>query len=164
MSAPSPRDPDFAARVRASFARQRFMALLGAEVVAVGPGAVEIALPLRPELSQQHGYAHAGAAWAIADSAAGYAAQTLMGPADGVLTVELKINLLAPARGARLVARGRVERAGRRLTVARAEVSAVENGAETPVALALGTFMTMAGLADAPNLDGAPDPGAAAPS
>jgi uncharacterized protein (TIGR00369 family) len=145
----TPRDPDFAARVRASFARQNFMALLGAELVSVAPGAVEIALPIRPALSQQHGYAHAGAAWSIADSAAGYAAQTLMGPDDGVLTVELKINLLAPARGERLIARGRVERSGRRLTVGRAEVAAVEDGRETVVALALGTFMTMAGLGDA---------------
>jgi uncharacterized protein (TIGR00369 family) len=145
----TPRDPDFAARVKVSFARQNFMALLGAELVSVGPGAVEIALPIRPELSQQHGYAHAGAAWSIADSAAGYAAQSLMGPDDGVLTVELKINLLAPAKGERLIARGRVERSGRRLTVGRAEVVAVEDGRETVVALALGTFMTMPGLADA---------------
>ena len=146
----SPRDPDFADRVRRSFARQRFMALLGAEIAAVEAGAVEILLPLRPELEQQHGYAHAGAAWSIADSAAGYAAQTLMGPEDGVLTVEIKINLLAPAAGASLLARGRVERAGRTLTVARAEVAALSaEGAETPVALALGTFMRMAGLADA---------------
>lgn len=149
MSAPLPRDAAFAERVRASFARQRFMALLGAELVSVAPGAVEIALPLRPELSQQHGYAHAGAAWSIADSAAGYAAQTLMAPEDGVLSVEVKINLLAPAQGERLIARGRVERAGRRLTVVRADVVAVAAGRETPVATALGTMMTMPGLADA---------------
>jgi uncharacterized protein (TIGR00369 family) len=147
---PAPRDPAFAARVAASFARQRFMTLIGAELGRVAPGAVEIALPLRPELSQQHGYAHAGAAWAIADSAAGYAAQTLMAAADGVLTVELKINLLAPARGEKLVARGRVERAGRTLTVGRAEVAAIEDGGETVVAIALGTFMTIPGLGDAP--------------
>ncbi|TVQ55644.1 MAG: PaaI family thioesterase [Rhodobacteraceae bacterium] len=149
MTTRAPQDADYAARVRASFGRQRFMALLGAEIASVAPGAVEIVLPLRPELSQQHGYAHAGAAWSIADSAAGYAAQTLMGPSDGVLTVELKINLLAPAKGERLVARGRVERAGRRLTVVRADVVAVADGVETPVATALGTMMTMPGLADA---------------
>lgn len=142
----APRDPAFAERVRRSFGRQGFMAFLGARLGAIGPGAVEIVLPLRPELSQQHGYAHAGAAWAIADSAAGYAAQTLMNAEDGVLTVELKINLLAPALGERLIARGRVERAGRRLTVARADVAAVLDGTETPVATALGTFMTMTGL------------------
>jgi len=144
-----PRDPDYAARVRAGFANQPFMALIGAELVSVAPGAVEIALPLRPALCQQHGYAHAGATWAIADSAAGFAAQSLMAPGDGVLTVELKINLLAPATGRRLIARGRVERAGRRLTVGRAEVAAeAEDGGETVVAIALGTFMTMTGLAD----------------
>lgn len=142
----APRDPDFAQRVRRSFARQGFMTFLGASLGRIAPGAVEIVLPIRPELSQQHGYAHAGAAWSIADSAAGYAAQTLMAAEDGVLTVELKINLLAPARGERLIARGRVERAGRRLTIARADVVAVQDGAETAVAIALGTFMTMTGL------------------
>ncbi|MCH8168508.1 MAG: PaaI family thioesterase [Proteobacteria bacterium] len=150
MSEPTfePRDPDFEARVRASFARQNFMELLGARLLSVAPGAVEIELPLRRELEQQHGFAHAGAAWSIADSAAGYASQSLMAPGEGVLTVELKINLLAPARGERLIARGRVERAGRRLTVARADVYAVTGGGETHVATALGTFMTMSGLAD----------------
>lgn len=143
-----PRDPAYVERVRAEFSRQGFMALLGAELGAVAPGAVEIVLPIRPQLSQQHGYAHAGAAWAIADSAAGFAAQTLLGPRDGVLTVELKINLLAPARGERLIARGAVERAGRRLTVGRSDVFAEAGGVETRVALALGTFMTMEGLAD----------------
>ena len=142
------RDPNYAARAAATFAAQGFMATLGAELVAVAPGAVEIALPIRPELSQQHGFAHAGAAWSIADSAAGFAAQTLMAAEDGVLTVELKINLLAPARGERLIARGRVERAGRRLTVGRSDVYAVAAGRETHIATALGTFMTMPGLAD----------------
>lgn len=143
----TPRDPDFAAKVRRSFARQAFMDLLGASLGEIAPGRVEIVLPIRSELSQQHGYAHAGAAWAIADSAAGYATQTLLAPQDGVLTVELKINLLAPARGTCLIARGRVERAGRRLTVARSDVVALdETGRETAVALALGTFMCMEGL------------------
>ena len=152
----TPRDPDFADRVRSSFARQRFMTLLGAEIAAVAPGAVDIALPLRPELEQQHGYAHAGAAWSIADSAAGYASQTLMAAEDGVLTVELKINLLAPAHGARLIARGRVTRAGRTLTVAGAEVFAVDAaGTETCVATAIGTFMRIEGLQDAPQEVGA---------
>lgn len=125
------------------------MALIGAELGAVAHGAVEIRLPIRPEVSQQHGFAHAGAAWAIADSAAGYAAQTCMGPNDGVLTVELKINLLAPARGTLLVARGKVERPGRTLTVGRSDVVAIgADGAETAVATALGTFMRMEGLAE----------------
>jgi len=142
-----PRDADFEARVHASFARQTFMDLLGARLLRVAPGAVEIELPLRRELEQQHGFAHAGAAWSIADSAAGYASHSLMAPDEGVLTVELKINLLAPAKGERLIARGRVERAGRRLTVARADVYAVTSAEETHVAIAVGTFMTMSGLA-----------------
>ena len=148
MSALAPRDPDFAERLRASFARQAFMSLLGAELVSVAPGAVEIALAVRPELGQQHGYVHAGACWSIADSAAGYAAQSLMTAEDGVLTVELKANLLAPAHGTELIARGRVERAGRRLTVARADVFARLDDAERHVLTALGTFMAVAGLAD----------------
>ena len=148
MTGFEPRDQKFHDRVHASFARQNFMALIGARLVSVAPGAVEIELPLRPELEQQHGYAHAGAAWSIADSAAGYASQSLMAADEGVLTVELKINLLAPAKGERLVARGRVERAGRRLLVARSDVYAVEGGNETHAAIAIGTFMTMARLAD----------------
>ena len=143
-----PRDPRYRERVHESFARQNFMELIGARLLSVAPGSVEIELPLRPELEQQHGYAHAGAAWSIADSAAGYASQSLMAADEGVLTVELKINLLAPAKGERLIARGRVERAGRRLIVARSDVYAVEGGAETHVAIALGSFMTVGGLAD----------------
>ena len=148
MTSFEPRDPDYAERVRRSFARQAFMTLIGAEVTSVAPGAVEVALAVRPELGQQHGYVHAGACWSIADTAAGYAAQTLMAPEDGVLTVELKINLLAPARGERLIARGRVERAGRRLVVAQSDVFAVAEEIETRVATALGTFMTMERLPD----------------
>ena len=143
-----PRDPDFHARVHVSFARQNFMAHIGARILSVAPGAVEIELPIHSALEQQHGYAHAGAAWSIADSAAGFASQSLMAADEGVLTVELKINLLAPAKGERLIARGRVERAGRRLTVARADVYADANGTETHVAMATGTFMFMSGLAD----------------
>ena len=142
----TPRDPDYAATVARSFGKQAFMDLLGARLGEVAPGAVDIILPIRPALAQQHGFAHAGAAWAIADSAAGYAAQSLMAAGDGVLTVELKINLLAPAKGAQLVARGRVERAGRQLTVARSDVVAIEDDRETAVALAIGTFMRMAGM------------------
>jgi len=143
-----PRNPDYRARVYDSFARQHFMDLIGARLLSVAPGAVEIELPLRPALEQQHGYAHAGATWSIADSAAGYSSQSLMAADEGVLTVELKINLLSPARGERLIARGRVERAGRRLTIARADVFAESAGEEQHVAIAVGTFMAMAGLTD----------------
>jgi uncharacterized protein (TIGR00369 family) len=143
-----PRDPDFRARVYDTFARQNFMALLGARLLSVTPGAVEIELAIRPELEQQHGFTHAGASWAIADSAAGFASQSLMAATDGVLTVELKINLLAPAKGERLIARGQVERAGRRLMVGRSDVYAVTGDNENHVAMAMGTYMVMSGLAD----------------
>lgn len=143
-------DPDYEARVRASFARQNFMTLLGASITALGPGCCEITLPFRRELTQQHGYLHAGVVATLADNACGYAAFTLM-PADAsVLTVEFKLNLMAPAEGEALVARGRVRKAGRTLTVAEAEVSARRDGTETPVAVMLATVMTRHGRSDAP--------------
>jgi uncharacterized protein (TIGR00369 family) len=126
---PTPRDPDFAARVRASFARQTFLSTLGASLELVEPGEVHIGLPFSPALVQQHGYLHAGATTTIADSANGYAAMTLTPPGDEVLAVEFKINLLAPAKAPRFLARGRVLRAGRSLTVCFAEVLGL-NGAE----------------------------------
>jgi uncharacterized protein (TIGR00369 family) len=119
----APVDPHFAARCRASFARQKAMTLIGARLTAVEPGATEIALPYREDLTQQKGFVHGGIIGMIADTACGYAAFSLM-PADcSLVTVEYKINILAPARGA-LVARGEVVKAGRSLTVARAEVYA----------------------------------------
>jgi uncharacterized protein (TIGR00369 family) len=144
------RDPDYASRVRASFARQPFMALLGAEIMALGPGTCEITLPFRRDLTQQHGFLHAGVVATLADNACGYAAFTLM-PADAsVLTVEFKLNLMAPAEGEALIARGRVGKAGRTLTVAEAEVSARRDGAEIPVAVMLATLMALHGCSDAP--------------
>ena len=105
-------DPEFAARVRKSFDAQALMRLLGASLERVEPGEVDIALRRRPDLTQQHGYLHAGVLTAIADSACGYAAYTLM-PADSeVLSVEFKLNLLRPADGERFVARGRVRARG----------------------------------------------------
>ena len=119
----APVDPHFAARCRASFARQKAMTLIGARLTAVEPGATEIALPYREDLTQQKGFVHGGIIGMIADTACGYAAFSLM-PADcSLVTVEYKINILAPARGS-LVARGEVVKAGRSLTVARAEVYA----------------------------------------
>jgi uncharacterized protein (TIGR00369 family) len=123
-----PQDPDFAARVRESFARQRFMALLGARLARVEPGLCEIELDYRADLTQQHEYLHAGVCASIADSAAGYAAYSLMPAGSSVLAVEFKVNLLEPARGERFVARARVLRAGRRLSVSELEVEAWSNG------------------------------------
>ena len=143
MRALTPQDPSFEARVRESFARQRAMATLGAELTRVAPGEVTIELPYRQDLTQQDGYVHAGIVTAIVDSACGYAAFTLM-PADAaVLSVEFKVNLLAPALGERLIARGRVVRAGRTLTVCAGDVVGVQDGEETPIATMLATMMAL---------------------
>ena len=138
-----PVDPAWEARVRASFNAQRLMDLLGATLTALAPGRCEISLPWRPELTQQDGFFHAGIVTTIADNAAGFAAFTLM-PADArVLTVELKINLLSPAKGERAIARGSVLRAGRTLTVTRADIVTVQAGKEVPVAALQATMIAL---------------------
>lgn len=136
-------DPqDGAAAVRASFARQGMMDLLGARLALVEPGTCVIELPFRPELSQQDGFFHAGALTTIADSAAGYAALSLMAPGARILTVELKINLLlAPGVGELALARGLVQKAGRTLTVVQSEVLVRRGAEETRVALMLATMI-----------------------
>ncbi len=134
---------DYEARVRASFATQGIMALLGATLQAVGPGHCEIRLPYRPQLSQQDGFFHAGVTSTIADSAGGYAGYTVM-PADSrVLTVEYKMNLVAPARGELLVARGNVLKAGRTLVVTRVDVDVVAAGEAKLCATLLQTLICM---------------------
>ncbi len=143
-----PRDPDFEARVRESFSRQDFMTLIGARLAHVEPGAVEIEMPFRKELCQQHGYFHAGATISIADSAAGYAALTLFPPGSGVLTTELKINLINPADADLLRARGQVVKPGRTLTVCRSDIYGGPPGEEKHVATALLTMMCLAGMDD----------------
>ena len=143
-----PQDPEFEARVRASFARQRFMATLGARLARLEPGLCEIELDYDERLTQQHGYLHAGVVTAIADSAGGYAGFTLMPEDASVLTVEFKLNLLAPADGARLVAKGRVLKSGRTLVVTRADILVERDGAEHLCATMLQTLMTMHGRAD----------------
>jgi uncharacterized protein (TIGR00369 family) len=136
-------DPDFAKRTRVSFERQAFMKTIGATLEQVEAGFVEIHLPINPAITQQHGFVHAGAVASIADSACGYAAFTLM-PADaGVLAVEFKINLMAPAKGELLIARGRVLRSGRTLSVCQAEVIALSEDGEKTVALLTSTVMTV---------------------
>ena len=140
-----PRDPTYQDRVRASFARQGHMQTLSATLENVAPGLVEIAMTPSPAVSQQHGLVHAGALAAIADTAAGYAALSLMPPGSGVLTTEFKINLLKPAAGERIVARGRVIKAGRTLTLAQAEVFSRTAGQETLVAFLTATLMAVEG-------------------
>ena len=137
----TPQDPDFEARVRAAFARQRYMAMIGAELLRVAPGEVDIGLPFRADLTEQHGYLHAGVVTAIVDSACGCAAFTLMPAGSGVVSVEYKVNLLAPSLGERMIARGRVLRPGRTLTACSGEVVAVTGGEEKPVVAMLATMM-----------------------
>jgi uncharacterized protein (TIGR00369 family) len=128
-------------RIRSSFAKQGLMTTLEAKLTDISPGAVEIEIRPHAAISQQHGFVHAGAVSAIADSAAGYAALSLMPPGTGVLSTEFKINLLAPAMGDRIVARGRVVKSGRTLTVAQSEVFAVTGGEERLIALLTATLM-----------------------
>ena len=142
-----PKDPAFEARIRASFARQNVMALIGAELTHIGPGRVEIELPFRADLTQQHGFFHAGIVGTIADSAGGFAAYTLMPAEASVLSVEYKINLLSPADGERLVASGQVVRPGRTLTVCDLEVTVLKGGARTVCARGM---QTLIGLAHGP--------------
>ena len=139
-----PRDPNYAERVRASFGRQRVMALLGAHLQRVDPGQTEIVLLCREDLSQQHGFIHAGIVTTIADSACGYAALSLMPPGVGVLTIEFKVNLRNPATGVRLLARGRVAKPGRTIMVCTADVAAErEDGTPHLVALMQATMMVV---------------------
>lgn len=139
----TPSDPDFAARVAASFERQGIMGLLGARLTRIEPGLVEIQLPYRADLSQQHGYFHAGVTSTIADSAGGYAGFTLFPAASSVLTVEFKINLLAPADGDLLIATGRVIRSGRTLIVCELDVEVEKGGNRTTCAHGLQTLITV---------------------
>lgn len=138
----------YAQRVRESFARQGAMRLIEAHLAAVDPGYCAIALPVRPEVAQQHGFVHAGMVSAIVDTAGGFAGYTLFPENSSVLTVEFKLNLLAPARGERLLAEGFVVKPGRTLCITRGEVHAEAGGERTLVALMQQTLMVMHGKAD----------------
>ncbi len=145
-----PRDPDFAAKVRDSFSRQGIMGHLGASLHKLEPGLVEIDLPFGPQLSQQHGYFHAGVVATVADSCAGYAAFSLMPPGSSVLSIEFKVNLIAPADGSRLRARGKVVRSGRTITVCQMEAEVEKGGQWTPCMVGQATMMCLAGTPDRP--------------
>jgi len=136
-----PLNPSFAEDVARSFAQQPIMNLIGAQLSLVEPGVVEITLPYRADLTQQHGYLHAGVVTTIADSACGYAAYSLMPLGSEVLSVEFKVNLLRPAQGATFVARAEVIKAGRRLSVVRADVFAVRDDERELVATMQGTMI-----------------------
>ena len=128
-------------KVRDSFARQTMMTTFGAEIVSLAPGEVVLSAPILPGARQQHGVGHAALTFGLGDSAAGYAALTLLPAEAEVMTVEMKINLLAPAAGERLIATGRVVRAGRRLTIVTAEVVAETGGQRKLIALLQGTMV-----------------------
>ncbi|MBK5945438.1 phenylacetic acid degradation protein [Rhodobacter veldkampii DSM 11550] len=134
--------PTSADRITNSFAQQSLMQTFGAAITRIEPGLCEIAAPILPLARQQHGMGHAGLTFALGDTAAGYAALTLMAPGAEVMTAEMKINLLAPAAGGRLIARGRVVKAGRRLSVVTAEVEAeAPDGARKLIAVLQGTMV-----------------------
>jgi len=138
------RNPSFAEEIKQSFAKQTIMELIGAELSRVEPGIIEISLPYRADLAQQHGYLHAGILTTIADSACGYAAYSLMPPNSEVLSVEFKVNLLRPAKGQTFVARAEVVKSGKTLTVVRADVFGVdEDGRRELVATMLGTMICL---------------------
>ncbi|HYF60070.1 MAG TPA: PaaI family thioesterase [Burkholderiaceae bacterium] len=151
MSSDTPRppaDPRYAERVRASFERQPFMRTLGAAIVHLAPGEFAVELPFDAALTQQHGFLHGGAIASGLDVACGYAAFTLMPADSGVLTVEFKVNFLAPARGERFRFDGRVRRAGRTVTFVEADARAVADGRERTVATMQATMMTVLGRDD----------------
>ena len=142
MSVYTVRNPDFERDLREGFARQSLMSSFGARLEKIAPGEVDIAIDARADLLQQNGFVHAGVLTSIADSACGGAAITLMPPGSDVLSIEFKVNLLAPAAAPRFVARARVLRAGKTITVCRADIFGIDGANETLVATMLGTMMT----------------------
>jgi uncharacterized protein (TIGR00369 family) len=144
----TPRDPAWEAKVRDSFSRQGFMRYLHASLTRVEPGLVEIALPFRAELAQQHGYFHAGATSSIADTAGGYAGYSLFPPGSSVLTVEFKINLIAPAQGESLRARAQIIKPGRTLAICDLKVFAISGDREVLCATGLQTLICLNEKAD----------------
>ncbi len=144
MSAFTPTDFDFEPRVRASFRAQKLMSTIGAELTRLEAGEAEIVLPYREDLTQQHGYMHAGIVTAIVDNACGFAAYSLMPAESDLLTVEYKVNFVAPAKGERFIATGRVIKPGRTLHVCMGEVVAVEGEKRMTVSVIQATMMCLA--------------------
>jgi uncharacterized protein (TIGR00369 family) len=148
MASFDPKDPNFEARVRTSFARQTAMATLGIEITDLRAGEVELRMPYAAPYTQQHGFIHAGIITTALDSACGYAAFSLMPDDAAVLTVEFKTNLIAPARGDYFLFRARVVKPGRTITVCDAQAFAVEGGKEKLIATMTGTMMALFGRED----------------
>ena len=139
----NPMNPDYEARIRSSFEKQGAMKTVGAALTQLTPGEVVIEFSYDSSLTQQHGYVHAGVVTTVVDSACGYAAYTLMAPDSEVLTIEYKVNFMAPARGERFKGIGKVLRAGRTITVCSGDVVAIENGKEKVVATMLATMISV---------------------
>ena len=137
------RNPAFAEEIKQSFAKQTMMDSIGAQLSRVEPGVIEITLPYRANLAQQHGYLHAGIVTTIADTACGYAAYSLMPPGSEVLSVEFKVNLLRPAKGETFLAVAEVIKAGKTLTVVRADVFGINNNRRELVATMLATMICL---------------------
>lgn len=143
MQIPRPIDPDYQNRVRSSFRKQGVMDTLGAKIITVEPGKVEIDFPFHNSMTQQHGYIHAGIITTVVDSACGYAAYTLMPVESEVLTIEYKVNFMSPAKGESFRAIGKVLKPGRNITVCAGDVIAIDQGKEKTVATMLATMMTV---------------------
>lgn len=143
-----PRDPDWESKVRASYAKQGAMGLIGAQLIELRPGYCEIHMPWRADLTQQNGYFHAGIIATVVDSAAGYAGFTLMPPGSSVLSVEFKLNLLAPGDGELLIATGEVIKSGKTLVITRGEAYVVKGDKTTHCSTMQQTLMTMHGKAE----------------
>ncbi len=139
----SPKDADFEARARSSFARQTMMATLGMSLGPVAPGRVEMVMPYAPHILQQHGFVHAGAISALVDNACGFAAMTLMPRGAGVLTVEFKVNMMSPGKGERFIGIGRVVRPGKTIMVTLGECFAETGGERKLIAMMTATMMVV---------------------
>lgn len=140
-----PKDSNFEEKVRTSFARQQLMHTIGARLTSITPGSVEIEMPYREELTQQHGFIHGGIVASILDTACGYAAFSLMPEDAAVLSIEFKVNLLAPATGELIKVRAEVKRAGQNITVCTADAWAIEAGQSKIIATMLATIMCIRG-------------------
>jgi len=145
-----PLDSNYQERLKSNFSRQKFMHYIGAKLVEIRPGYCEIHIPYKSELCQQHSFFHAGVIGTVADNTGGYAAFTLMPADSSILTVEYKLNLIAPGDGELLIARGQVIKSGHTLTICRSEVFVVKNGTETLCATSLMTLIALVGKPDKP--------------
>lgn len=143
-----PKNKDFRKKVQASFDRQKFMRLIGAELVEVNPGYCEIKVPFDEKLTQQHGFFHAGVISTLADNTAGYAAFSLMEIDSSILTVEFKLNLLAPGKGDSLIGKAEVIKNGKTLTICRSEIYAIRDGNVTLCAAGQSTLIELKNKSD----------------